>query len=365
MRTPYHTPRRVVLAVTVLTIGLLAAGVPDATAAPSVRERLAAAQRTLDTLNERISAAVEDYDAARLALADARARAAAASRRADATRVELAARRRQLTALAVSAYQSGGLQPLAVVVSGHPADYLDRIAVLDAVAHRQANVVTAVTAAQARLDAAERSARDAAARADATVRRVAGTRAAIERTVAAQQRIVDRLKAEQARLERIAAERAAAARDAAQRAAAREAAADAAAARQITGGSPKASPPPLPPPASGRAAIAVRAAYTRLGMPYVWGAGGPTAFDCSGLTSWAWAQAGVYLPHSSAAQFNSGPRVAQSALQPGDLVFFYSPIHHVGIYVGGGNMIDAPHTGTVVAVRPVFWANYVGAVRPG
>lgn len=110
--------------------------------------------------------------------------------------------------------------------------------------------------------------------------------------------------------------------------------------------------------------MAVASAYEQLGKPYVWGAAGPSSFDCSGLTMFVWEMAGVFLPHSSQAQYGSGMHVSQSSLQPGDLVFYGSPIHHVGIYVGGGKMISAPHTGDVVRVQAALRADYVGAVRP-
>ncbi len=118
-------------------------------------------------------------------------------------------------------------------------------------------------------------------------------------------------------------------------------------------------------PASGRAAAAIRYAMAQVGKAYVYGAAGPNAFDCSGLTMMAYAQAGVGLPHSSSAQFSSGPRVAESALQPGDLVFYYSPISHVGIYIGNGMIAHAANPSQGVRVSPLHSMPYVGAVRPG
>lgn len=118
-------------------------------------------------------------------------------------------------------------------------------------------------------------------------------------------------------------------------------------------------------PVSGRAAAAVQYALAQVGDSYVYGAAGPNAFDCSGLTMMAWAQAGVALPHSSSAQFNSGPHIASGDLQPGDLVFYYSPISHVGIYIGNGMIVHAANPGTGVAVSGVFSMPYSGAVRPG
>jgi cell wall-associated NlpC family hydrolase len=127
---------------------------------------------------------------------------------------------------------------------------------------------------------------------------------------------------------------------------------------------PKPAAAPIP-AASSRAGTAVNAAATQVGVGYKYAAASPgVAFDCSGLTSWAWGQAGVYLPHQSAQQYASLPHVPASAAQPGDLIFFYSPISHVGIYVGGGQMIDAANPSSGVRRAAVNWGNVTGVGRP-
>ena len=116
-------------------------------------------------------------------------------------------------------------------------------------------------------------------------------------------------------------------------------------------------------PAEGRVAIAIRFAMAQVGGRYSYGAAGPDAFDCSGLTMMAWAQAGIGLPHSSRAQFGLGTRISASALRPGDLVFYYSPISHVGIYIGNGLIVHAANPGAGVRVSPLYSMPYTGAVR--
>ena len=110
------------------------------------------------------------------------------------------------------------------------------------------------------------------------------------------------------------------------------------------------------------AQIAVDTAMAQRGKPYVWAAGGPGSFDCSGLTSFAYRAAGVSLPHSSRMQSQMGQAVPRDQLQPGDLVFFYSPVSHVGIYIGNGQMVHAPTSGDVVKVAPLM-SGYAGARR--
>lgn len=96
-------------------------------------------------------------------------------------------------------------------------------------------------------------------------------------------------------------------------------------------------------------------AKRQLGKPYHYGGSGPDSFDCSGLTAWAWRAGGRSLPHSAAGQYSATMHIPISQLQPGDLVFYGSPPHHVGIYVGGGQMINALHSGTVVRYESIYF----------
>ncbi|HEV7886899.1 MAG TPA: NlpC/P60 family protein, partial [Acidimicrobiales bacterium] len=122
-------------------------------------------------------------------------------------------------------------------------------------------------------------------------------------------------------------------------------------------------PGPAPAPNAG-ASAAVAEARRQIGKPYRYGASGPEAFDCSGLTSWAWRAGGVSLPHSSSAQYSATHRVAMADIAPGDLLFYGSPIHHVGIYVGNGTMVEASHSGVPVRYSSIYRSDLVGIGRP-
>ncbi len=108
---------------------------------------------------------------------------------------------------------------------------------------------------------------------------------------------------------------------------------------------------------------ALRWALSKVGDMYLWGAAGPDRFDCSGLVMWAYEHVGIQLDHFTGDQWNEGVHISRSQLQPGDLVFFFADLGHVGMYIGNGLMVDAPQTGQPVQVQPVFWSAYVGAVR--
>ena len=130
------------------------------------------------------------------------------------------------------------------------------------------------------------------------------------------------------------------------------------------GGSADSSAPiDLPPTDGSIGAQAVAIAMQYLGTPYVWGGAAPGGFDCSGLTSYAYGQLGIGLSHFTGSQWNEGVHVPSDQMLPGDLVFFHSDLHHMGMYIGGGQMIHAPQTGDVVKISPLM-SDFAGAVRP-
>ena len=133
---------------------------------------------------------------------------------------------------------------------------------------------------------------------------------------------------------------------------------------------PSAAPAPAPvsnvPSVSGLAGVAIQAAQNQLGVPYRYATANPgVSFDCSGLTHYAWGKAGVYLPRNSRAQAAATTRIPSASAQPGDLIFYYSPISHVGIYLGGGQLVHAPNSGTVVKISSVSWGKVTAVGRPG
>jgi cell wall-associated NlpC family hydrolase len=374
-------------------IGLVAAGGLTLTAVPAAAEDPATSQDAAALVAARahdLEVVTEEFNEARERLRagqDAAARAAEDLAAAEAT---LATARERVRAVARGAWTGDRLGTLAAMLSSEsPEELLDRAGTLQVIAEHNNGVLGGAEQATDAADRARSSAEQAAAEAQELVDRVAARQADLDRQVTHFRAEYDRLLAEEERAAREAAERAAreaaeraareaterAAREAAEKAAAERAAAEAAEraapATGTTGGGAPASraaaaPPPAAPVVAGSAAAqkAVDTAMAQRGDPYVWAAAGPDAFDCSGLVQYAYAAAGVELPHSSRMQSTMGTPVSRSALQPGDLVFFYSPISHVGIYIGEGQMVHASTFGQPVKVGSVdSMPNYNSARR--
>jgi cell wall-associated NlpC family hydrolase len=237
-----------------------------------------------------------------------------------------------------------------------------RLTYLSSSEKAQAEIFEALAADRTELEGKIRELEEAEAKAAEAKRQLAELRVDIEAKVADQRDEIAELNEAIERAE--ARERA---REEAARRAALEAQAEAAqaTAEPAAPTSPPAATTPTAHAPNPSAQVAVDAALSQVGKPHQWGAAGPDSYDCSGLTMWAWAQAGVSLPHNSSMQYAATPRVEQSDLQPGDLMFFGSPIHHVGMYIGGGQMVEAPYSGQSVRVVSSSRSDYVGAGRPG
>jgi cell wall-associated NlpC family hydrolase len=268
--------------------------------------------------------------------------------------IEQRMRARRATAidLATELYKNGrAIQIEGVLSAASLADLDTRVTYLETSATAQAHVFERLAVDRQELDKKIQELDRQQQEALAAQRVIDGLRARIEAKVAAQEEEVSRLRAEIEAAERRAA-------TAARRAAARTATT---APVVSTFGSTVAEPEPASNPG---AQAAVDAALSQVGKPYRWGASGPDSYDCSGLTMWAWAHGGVSLPHNSGAQYAATARVDRGDLEPGDLLFFGSPIHHVGMYIGNGQMVEAPYSGAQVRIGSISRSDYVGAGRP-
>jgi cell wall-associated NlpC family hydrolase len=338
--------------------------------AESVKQQIADAQQQLRALDNQAESASEAYNAARIKLASAHTAAASADAALSAAQKQLATLQTSVTAFAVAAYRGGGTNSvLGLVSDGSAGRYINQLSSMQAISVSEARTLSQVEVAQ-RVESAAQSTADA----ELTKQRAAtvtidASREQIQAAAAQAQKILSGLEAKEAAIIQAAKTRAAklAAEQEQSRLQAQSAATQQGAAAINDPVSP--TPPPII-SGSGGATVAVQWAYAEIGKPYVWAAAGPDSFDCSGLTQYVWGKAGVYLGHYTGDQWNEGVHVSQDQLEPGDLVFFAyntsdpSSIHHVGIYIGNGNMIDAPYTGVDVRVDPAFRSDYIGAVRP-
>jgi cell wall-associated NlpC family hydrolase len=309
----------------------------EPTTAAEAAELMAARGHELETVTEQFNEAREQLTALQAAAAQATAAA-------DQAQAQVVTAQEQVRGVARSAWtgdSGGSLQ--ALLTSGSADEFVDRVSVLDMVADHQNGILTTAVGASDAAVAARGAADAAAAEAQRTYDAVAAQQAALEAQIAEYQADFARLTA----AERQAAADAAAAAHAETTASRDER--DAPATAEGTTDAPSGSVVA----GSGAAQAAVDAAMAQRGKPYVWAAAGPRSFDCSGLTQFAYRAAGVSLPHSSRLQSQMGQAVPRADLRPGDLVFFYSPVSHVGIYIGNGQMVHAPTSGDVVKVAPV------------
>lgn len=304
------------------------------------RPSVATVAARVDALNEQAEAIAEEFNLNGIKLTAAERQAAVAEARVARAQAKLAAEQRRFAAIAASAYRTGGVGgATALMMSSSPQDYLDRATALDRISARGADRMRALRTAGVRLALAKATAREQAAQVRQINRTIADKRRQVNALLAQAQSLLSGLRAdERARLSAL--------RRAQSRASRTEVRLPA-----FTG------------PASARARIAIDWAMSQRGKPYRWGAAGPDSYDCSGLTMRAFRKAGISLDHYTGSQWRAGRHVSRSQLRPGDLVFFYSDHHHVGIYLGGGQMVHAPHTGDVVKVSSIEGRDYAGAVR--
>ncbi|HEY7873658.1 MAG TPA: NlpC/P60 family protein [Actinomycetota bacterium] len=313
-------------------------------AAPS-RSDVAAAEDRLEEIMDRESAVAEDLNQTQVRLDEIEKRMAVTSLEVDRIQKRIGDKVDAAETLAAELYKGGSAVTIEAVLAAEDLNDIEsRIEYLQASQDSQLEVFERLAVDKqvlneklAQLDADKQQALE-------EEDRLADLEADLESQVADQKDEVERLSDLLARAERaatVAAEPAAA------------------------------GPVPAPAPvnvnvdSNSAAGIAVQTALDQVGDPYVWAAAGPDSFDCSGLTMYAWAAAGVSLPHSSAMQYSATTRVSTSSLEPGDLLFYYSPVHHVAMYIGGGRMVEAPYSGLSVRVVPMRTSDLVGAGRPG
>jgi peptidoglycan DL-endopeptidase CwlO len=292
---------------------------------PSLTSLVARAKQ----LEFQINSLSEQYDGLRIQLSHAQTDAQVASRAAARNAVALAGGQQAVARLAAENYMSAGLNPaLQALTTGDPGQFLSQASMITELDQSSAEVVSGLSSQQNQ---------------DLRDQQTADQQLAAVKALQAQMNT--KKQAIQAEIDQVNS----------------AAMTQAMAVFTQTGQYPDITIPT----ANTVGAQALAQALTRRGDPYVWGAAGPGQFDCSGLVVWAFAQEGIALPHYTGDQWNSGVHVARADLEPGDLVFFFPDISHVGIYVGNGLMVDAPDFGEVVRVEPVYWSAFVGAVRIG
>jgi cell wall-associated NlpC family hydrolase len=349
---------------------------------------LADAQAQVDAARAQSAIALDAFEAKQAEYDAAQVAAEQAAAAAQQARDDLAAARADLASFARQSYVQGSTSPTleALMTADGPAQMVERAALLEAAGSHQGDVVVQVTAAEQQASAADAAAQTALASAADLKQQAADALAAAEaleadaRAQAAS--LASRQAAMQQQLEQ--AQQAVSGLEGARAAAQQYAAEQAAAAQRAV--SPAGSAGPATTAGAGSSSAvetAISAARRYLGTIYAWGGGsltGPSAgwgidsgivgFDCSGLTRYAYAQAGISIPRNSSAQYTALPKVSRADLQRGDLVFWATntrsaaTIHHVAIYLGNGQILEAPQSGSVIRVTSMRWGGFIGGARP-
>ncbi len=366
------TRRAFVLVIVASLLLLSMSGLAQATT-PSIQkaeDQAEALRALIDQLDEELSAAAEDYDFAAQQLEDTQAAIKKTQKQIVKSEADLGTVQDRLNQRIVDIYKSGNLSTVAMLLEADSfSDLIGRYQQLQRLSQQDAELLGQVT--QYKTDVTQQKAQLDAELVQEKVQ-VANTEAAKEKVQAQLEKQQKALKGKEAQIAQLKKEEAArqAALLAAAKKAAAEAAAKAAAAKKAAAEAAKKKSTVTTGSSGGggaigydaeRSARVVDIALQYVGVPYVWGASSPSGFDCSGLVKYAYGKIGIYLPHSSAMQYSYGVYVPRDQLKPGDLVFFYSPIHHVGIYIGNGNMVNA--TGDHVQVGTVWKSSYHGARR--
>jgi cell wall-associated NlpC family hydrolase len=308
-----------------LTALLIAPVGPASAATPSAAD----AQKKLNALNKLVEKNVESYNLANIQLAAAKKKLAVSSKQASDEQVTYDTLHRTVALMASSAYKTGNFNDVTSLVSaGDPQSVLDQAAVFTQLSKNRSSQLTQFLESAQRLQREQGQAKDALATVTAQKAKIKADRAGLDKQVLQQKTLIRQ------------------------------------AGGTTTGSSGSSSQGgTYNGPASGNARVALQYAYAQLGKPYVYGAAGPSSFDCSGLTMMAWQAAGVSLPHNAAAQYSQINHVSAANAKPGDLVFM-NGLGHVGIVVNSTTMIHAPHTGDVVRLAPIGQDPIVGYGRP-
>ncbi|MEV5876563.1 NlpC/P60 family protein [Streptomyces sp. NPDC052101] len=314
--------------VTVLTTAAAAAVVLSANAAnaaPSQKLSKDQVKAKVDALYEEAEKASEKFDGAKEKQQKLQKEISTIQDNVARGQQDLNKLRDGLGSLATSQYRSGGIDPsVQLFLSSNPDDFLDKASTLDQLSAQQVDALKKIQDKQREL-AQERT------EASEKLKDLSSTRTELEQK---KKEVQGKLADAQQLLNTLTAKEK-------QELAAQQERADRSSSSRVNLGDT--------PPASGRAGAAFSAAQSQIGKPYVYGATGTASYDCSGLTSWAYAQAGISIPRTSQEQATIGTRIDSiNDLQVGDLVFFYGDIHHVGLYAGNGQVLHAPHTGAVV-----------------